>query len=69
MLADQQRKVMGCEVDSELLTAAETCPLLVSVSQVLEPESDTSGRWKMRGAARVFKDDRAAFLANKKASV
>lgn len=68
MLHAEYRKFVKCDVDYELLTAAETDPVLTFVSQLPKPESDISGSAAVKVAAMVLKEERAALLASTKAS-
>lgn len=60
MLLDQRKKLVRCNVDSELLTTEDADQVLVFVSQVLDPKSDTSGSGEEIAAAKVLKDESAA---------
>lgn len=60
---------MWSDIDSEVLTAAEADPVQTFASQVLTPKFHISYTEKVKAAATVFKEKRAALLANKVASV
>lgn len=64
VLFDHLRSFVRCNIDSELLTAAEIDLVLTIVSQLLNPKSDISSSAKLNAAAPVFKDASAVVLAN-----
>lgn len=53
MLLDQNGTLVGCEVDSDLLTAAEADFVLETASQVLNPKYDISGKGDVKPAAKL----------------
>lgn len=69
MLFDQRKKLVGCDVDSELGTTAKTDLELAFGFRVLSPMSEISGSEEVKVAAKVFKKKRAAVMANKRTSV
>lgn len=69
MLVDQRGAFVGSFVDSELPTAAERDHSMTFVTHMLDPESDSGGSEKAQAAPKVFKDEIAALLASKKASL
>lgn len=66
ILLDKHRKFVGCNVDSELLTAAEAGLVVILVSQMLNPKSHISGSARMIAAAKAFREEWAALLASKR---
>lgn len=69
MLLDQQRAFVGCNADCELLAAAETKVLLAITSLMLNTSFDNTGSREVEATAKVFKEEIAALLAYKNASV
>lgn len=66
MSSDQHRDFVECDVDPEMLSAAEADLMLTSVSQVLKSKSDISGKAEVKAAANAFTDETGALLAKKK---
>lgn len=69
MLPNQYRRIVGCDVDSELLAAAKADLVLSVPAQVLNSKSGISGSEKVKAVAKVFEGETAALQANEKASV
>lgn len=69
MMLDSIKKFVRCDVNPQVLHAAETDLVLNSVSQVLILRSDISGGGKVEAAAKVFTDGMGALLARMKANV
>lgn len=69
MLPDQHKKFVGCDVDSELLNAADKDLVVMFLAQVLSSTLDIGGSAEVVAAVKVFKDEKAAVLARKKAGV
>lgn len=58
-LLDQHERFVGCDEYSKLLKAGETDPALTLFSQVLDQNSDFSGRAEVKAAAKVFHEQKA----------
>lgn len=65
MCTGQRRKAVRCNVDSDMHTAAKADSALAFDSQVSSQKSDVSGSSEVRAAAEMFKNKRAALLAQK----
>lgn len=61
-LLDQHRKLVGCDLDSHALSAAEPDVLYTFALQVLNLTSDTTVDNKMRAAAQWFKEKVAVIV-------
>lgn len=60
MLHNQYKKFVGCDLYSDLLSAAKLGLLLTFSLEVLIPKSDTTGDDYVRAASRTFKEKAAA---------
>lgn len=69
ILLDQQRKLAGCDSESDVLSASEPKALSTVALQMLNPNSDSTGDTEMKASARAFKDKARVVLAGKKATV
>lgn len=69
MFLDQHRIFVGSDADSELPTAPEASLMSKLASQALSLKSDISGSREVTAAAKFSEEERAALLANKKATV
>lgn len=65
MSLERHRKLVGCDVDPEVLSAAEPDVVLTLASQGLNPKSDFSESGEVGAAARIFTDEIGAHLARK----
>lgn len=68
VFSDQHRTFVGCVVDCDVLTAAEADHLLTFASQVSDTISEINGSAEVKATAKVFKNEKAALWANKRAS-
>lgn len=64
-MLDQQKKFVGCVMDSQMLTAAEAVLAVAFASQVRYPKSDIIGSVGVIGASKRTKEKSAAVLAGK----
>lgn len=63
MLLDQYSRLVGCSVDTEMLSAANLSLLLTPASQMLNRKPDVSGKGESAAAAKFLTDEMGAFLA------
>lgn len=69
MLRDQHRTFARCDMSCEQLTAAEVRLMITFAFQVLHSEFETSSSGEVKAIAKLCKDEGAALLASKNASV
>lgn len=67
LVFDQHRRFVGCDVDTEVVIAAEPDSVGTSASHVLNPKSDINKSSEVKAASKVSTDKMRAFLASKKA--
>lgn len=68
LLFNQHKKFLRCDLDSRLLSATETEPVVSATSRVLKLKPHISVSAEVRAGKKEFKDRRAAVLASEKAS-
>lgn len=68
MLLDQHRKTAGCDLDSEVLSAAKPDLLLTFAPQMLSQSSDVKESGEVKEVLRNFREKRAEVLACKRAT-
>lgn len=68
LLADQHRKIVECDLHSEVVSTAVTNLHLLLALQVLNTNSDSTGHEKVRAAARAFKKRVTVVFARRKAT-
>lgn len=68
MLVDQHRKLVGCDLDSDILSTAEPDLHFTFALRRLSPSSDITGAEEVRAAARTFKGRVAVVSACKRAT-
>lgn len=62
------RKKSECDLDSDVLSPAESTLRATFASQVFSPHSDTTGDEEMRAAAQMFKEKIAVVSARRAAA-
>lgn len=68
MLLDENRELVGCDVDSKLVTAGETDLVLPFFSQVLGPKLKISSSAEVIAATMIFREGTAGLSASREDS-
>lgn len=69
MLLEKHRTFVRCDVNPEVLSAAEADSVLMFASQGLNHKLDMSGSSEVQAAAKVSAHETGAFLAKKNTAV
>lgn len=69
MLLDRHQKSVGCNVDPEMLSAAEPSLVLAAFSQMRSLNLNIRGSGKVKAATKVLTEEMTGFLAEKEGTV